>query len=147
MWEYRGINDRVRLFMGRASSIFPEVLEGLMMELVRGPAELEPLPARVVPLYQDPQRESILAGLPACDEWGIRGRTPPKARAPAASAAVLIPAPSTRAVHRGGGPSAVPSASILGPSLAPAAGCAPGWGTHTVRVQFPCPGVRRRSRG
>ena len=54
MWEYQGINDRVRLFTGRASSISPEVLEGLMMELVGGPAELEPLPVGVVPLYEDP---------------------------------------------------------------------------------------------
>ena len=80
MWEYQGINDHVRLFTGRRSTVSPQVLEKLLLELVGGPAELEPLAAGVVPLYQDPKRESIIAGLPACVEWGIWGRTPPRAR-------------------------------------------------------------------
>ena len=88
-----------------------------MMELVGGPTELEPLPTGVVPLYLDPQRDTIIAGLPACDEWGIRGRAPSRARTLAAPSASLIPAPSTRAVRRDGGSNAGPSASIPGAVL------------------------------
>ena len=88
-----------------------------MMELCGGPAELEPLLVGVVPLYLDPQWDAVIAGLPACDEWGIRGRTPPRARALAAPSATLVPAPSTRAVRRNGGSNAGPSASTSGAVL------------------------------
>ena len=95
------------------------------MELVGAPAELEPLPAGVVPLYQDPWQDTVIAGLPACDEWRIRGRTPPRARTLAAPSAALIPAPSTRAGSRDSGSSVVPSAGALpgiGSRLRPRAG-------------------------
>ena len=97
----------------------PQVLEKLMLELVGGPAELEPLPAGVIPLYHDPQRESIVASLSSCDEWGIRGRTPPRGRSLATPSAALLPAPSTRAMRRGGEPGAGPSTSSNGAEVGP----------------------------
>ena len=36
------------------------------------PAQPEPLPSGVTPLFKDPHLDDILVSLPDCDEWGIR---------------------------------------------------------------------------
>ena len=61
-----------------------------VMKTIFTPAVKYPLPDGVRPLREDPQKEEILAAMPACNALGIEGRTDSepqatKAKAPSSS--------------------------------------------------------------
>ena len=96
MWQYTGINDATPLFTGRRSVLDLRSLKKVVMELMGGLGEIEPLPAGIIPLYDDPHLDAPIVGLPDCDEWGISESWVPPGTIPRLSLMVVGPALSTR---------------------------------------------------
>lgn len=67
MWQYLGLRDPRRLHHNKLDI---EVVTSIVKDLLN-PAGVIAFPDSVRPLYNELEREEILAGLPACDHWGI----------------------------------------------------------------------------
>ena len=72
-WEFSGLSDRTRLFVGPDSETEARMVKITMNWLLGGKVDPVPLPSSVVPLHQDKENiDAILASLPSCDEHGVR---------------------------------------------------------------------------
>ncbi|KAE8788381.1 hypothetical protein D1007_37566 [Hordeum vulgare] len=75
MWAYPGPRDPMRI---QVLPLSPDVLRELLHRLTGG--DPDELPENGLPLYNFKALESLLAGMPVFEEWGVpprRGRVPP----------------------------------------------------------------------